>query len=160
MPARPIILDANILIRFVLGEKVPALLTAHAATIDFLAPDTAFEEARKHLPTILRARGDDGTGEAAALDELDAVTAIVTPVPVSSYEPMRAPALARIGQRDPHDWQVLACAEVCASHGESPETIGLVANDIENMPCQKPIRCVFDGMAFQIPSPGQVGVPD
>ena len=99
MPARPIVLDANILIHFVLGEKVPALLTAHAATNDFLAPDTAFEEARKHLPAILRARGDDGTGEAAALDKLDAVTAIVTPVPVSSYQPMRAPALARIGQR-------------------------------------------------------------
>jgi predicted nucleic acid-binding protein len=110
MPARPIVLDANILIRFVLGQKVAALLAAHAATIDFLAPDTAFEEARKHLPTILRARGDDGTGEAAALDELDAVTAIVTPIPASSYEPMRAPALARISQRDPHDWQVLACA--------------------------------------------------
>ena len=110
MPARPIILDANILIRCVLGEKVPALLAAHAATIDFLAPDTAFEEARKHLPAILRARGDDGTGGAAALAALDAVTDIVTPVPASSYEPMRAPAMARIGQRDPDDWQVLACA--------------------------------------------------
>lgn len=110
MPARPIILDANILIRCVLGEKVPNLLAAHAARIDFLAPDTAFEEACKHLPTILRARGDDGTGMVAALDELDAVTAIVTPVPASSYEPLRARALARIGQRDPHDWQVLACA--------------------------------------------------
>lgn len=110
MPARPIILDTNILIRFVLGEKVSALLAAHAATIDFLTPDTAFEEARKHLPTIMRARGDDGTGEAAAMAELDAVTAIVTSVPASSYEAMRAPALARIGQRDPHDWQVLACA--------------------------------------------------
>ena len=38
------------------------------------------------------------------------MTAIVTPVPASSYEPMRAHALARIGQRDPHDWPVLACA--------------------------------------------------
>ena len=110
MTARPIILDANILIRCVLGEKVPALLAAHAATIDFLAPDTAFEEARKHLPTILLARGDDGTSVVAALDELNAVTAIVTPVPASSYEPLRARALARIGQRDTHDWQVLACA--------------------------------------------------
>jgi predicted nucleic acid-binding protein len=110
MPAWPIILDANILIRCVLGQKVPALLAAHAATIDFLAPDTAFEEARKHLPTILHARGDDGTGVIAALDELDAVTAIVTPMPASSYEPLRARALARIGLRDPHDWQVLACA--------------------------------------------------
>jgi len=110
MPARPIVLDANILIRFVLGEQVPALLIAHAATIDFLAPDTAFGEARQHLPTILRARGDDGTGEVAALDKLDAVTAIVTPVPANSYEPLRVPALARIGQRDQHDWQVLARA--------------------------------------------------
>jgi predicted nucleic acid-binding protein len=110
MPARPIVLDANILIRYVLGEKVPALLVAHAATIDFLAPDTAFDEARKHLPTILRARGDDGNGEVAALEKLDAVTAIITPVPASSYEPLRAPALARIGQRDPHDWQVMFCA--------------------------------------------------
>jgi predicted nucleic acid-binding protein len=110
MPARPIVLDANILIRFVLGEKVPALLVAYAATIDFLAPDTAFDEARKHLPAILRARGDNGAGEAAALVKLDAVTAFVTLVPASSYEPLRTPALARIGQRDPHDWPVLACA--------------------------------------------------
>ncbi len=110
MPARPIVLDANILIRFVLGERVPALLAAHAAMIDFLAPDTAFEEARKHLPAILRAGGDDGTGGAAALSALDAVTAIVTPVPVSSYETMRDAALARIGPRDPDDWPVLACA--------------------------------------------------
>ena len=101
MPARPIVLDANILIRFVLGEKVPALLTAHAATIDFLAPDTAFDEARKHLPAILRARGGDGTAEAAALDELDAVTAIVTPVPVSSYEQPRADACACTGTHRP-----------------------------------------------------------
>ncbi len=108
--ARPIVLDANILIRFVLGERVPALLATHAVNVDFLAPDTAFDEARKHLPTILRARGDDGSGEVAALEKLDAVTAVVTPVPATSYEPMRIAALARIGQRYPHDWQVLACA--------------------------------------------------
>lgn len=110
MPARPIILDANILSRCVIGAKVPALLAAHAAMIDYLAPDTAFEEARKHLPVILRARGDDGTSVAAALAALDAAADIVTPVPASSYEPMRAAAMARIGPRDPDDWPVLACA--------------------------------------------------
>jgi predicted nucleic acid-binding protein len=110
VPARPIVLDANILIRCVLGERVPALLATHAARIDFLAPDTAFEEARRHLPAILRARGADPQVEAGALDVLDAATAIVTPVPVSSYAPMRMTALARIGRRDPHDWPVLACA--------------------------------------------------
>ena len=75
MPARPIILDANILIRFVLGERVPSLLAAYAATIDFLVPDTAFDETPKHVPEILRARGDDGIGAAVALAALDAVTA-------------------------------------------------------------------------------------
>ena len=107
---RPIILDANILIRYALGKRVPALLTAHTASCDFLAPDTAFAEARRNLPLILRARGEVISVEAAVLAALDEVTAIVTPVPASSYEPMRAPALARIGQRDPQDWPVLACA--------------------------------------------------
>lgn len=107
---RPIILDANILIRLVVGERVRALLAAYSAKIDFLAPDTAFEEAARHLPSILRARGDDGTATAAALEALEAATEIVTPVPASSYEPMRAPALARIGRCDPRDWPVLACA--------------------------------------------------
>ena len=34
----------------------------------------------------------------------------MTAVPASSYEPMRAAALARIGPRDPDDWPILACA--------------------------------------------------
>jgi hypothetical protein len=42
MSARPIILDANILIRCVLGVRVSALLAAHTTQIDFLAPDIAF----------------------------------------------------------------------------------------------------------------------
>lgn len=110
MTARAIVLDANILIRYVMGARVPALLAAHAATIDFLAPDIAFEEARKHLPAILRARGDTGVGQAAALAALDAATCVITSVPSSSYEQLRLPALARIGARDATDWPVLACA--------------------------------------------------
>lgn len=107
---RPIVLDANILIRCVLGERVPALLAAHVAVADFLAPDAAFDEARRNLPMILRKRGDDGAGAVAALATLHDMTEIVRPVPLASYAPMRGPALARIGQRDPDDWPVLACA--------------------------------------------------
>jgi predicted nucleic acid-binding protein len=110
MAARPIVVDANILIRYVIGTRVEALLTAYAATIDFLAPDTAFDEARRHLPGILRSRGDTGFGVATALLALDAVTSIVTPVQAFSYTPLRRQALARIGRRDPDDWPVLACA--------------------------------------------------
>ena len=105
-----IVLDANILIRFAIGRQVPRLLAAHAAKVDFLAPETAFVEARRNLPNILRARGHTGMSEAATLAAVDAAADIVTAIPASSYEPMRAAALARIGPRDPEDWPVLACA--------------------------------------------------
>ena len=105
-----IVLDANILIRFALGQQVPRLLTTYSATVDFLTPETAFVEACRNLPTLLRARGHAGAGESATLAALEAAAEIITAVPASSYEPMRAPALARIGPRDPDDWPVLACA--------------------------------------------------
>jgi len=105
-----LVLDANILIRFAIGRQVPRLLSTYVSTVDFLAPDTAFVEARRNLPAILRTRGHAGTGATAALDALDAAAEIVTSVSASSYEPMRAAALARIGQRGPDDWPVLACA--------------------------------------------------
>jgi predicted nucleic acid-binding protein len=110
MPARPIVLDANILVRGVLGAKVPSLLATHSARIDFLTPDVALEEARKHLPAILRARGADDLAATAAIETLDALTGVIRPIPAQSYEAMREAALARIGWRDPGDWPVLACA--------------------------------------------------
>jgi len=110
MPGVALVLDANILIRFAIGRQVPRLLATYVPTVDFLAPDIAFVEARQNLPAILRARGHAGAGEMAALEALDAAAEIVTSVSASSYEPMRAAALARIGQRDPDDWLVLACA--------------------------------------------------
>ena len=51
--ARAIVLDANILVRAVLGTRVPELLAAHAAQATFLAPDIVFDEARdcpQHAP--------------------------------------------------------------------------------------------------------------
>jgi len=110
MAGLAVVLDANILIRFAIGRQVPRLLATYAATVDFLAPETAFVEAKRNLPTILRARGLPGVGEVATLAALDAAADIITAVPASSYEPMRAAALARIGPRDPDDWPVLACA--------------------------------------------------
>jgi predicted nucleic acid-binding protein len=110
MTTRAIVLDANILIRAVLGVKVSALIADHASGVNFLAPDTAFQEVREHLPAILSARGASGDDLAAAQRALDALASVVTAVPSDSYEPSRAAALARIGLRDPFDWSVLACA--------------------------------------------------
>ncbi len=106
---RPIVLDANILIRYVLGQRVPALLLAYAEVMDFLTPESAFLEARRHLPGLLSARGQSRAAELAA-SALDTLARTVTPVPARSYWPIRESALARIGARDPDDWPVLACA--------------------------------------------------
>ena len=54
-----VILDANILIRAVLGKRVREILEAHSARVRFFSPDTAFAEAREHLPGILLKRGID-----------------------------------------------------------------------------------------------------
>ena len=51
-----LVLDANILIRAVLGSRVLFLLRQYIEHVEFLAPDTAFEEARERLPEILDRR--------------------------------------------------------------------------------------------------------
>ena len=51
-----LVLDANILIRAVLGSRVLLLFRKYAGHVEFLAPDTAFQEAREHLPVILERR--------------------------------------------------------------------------------------------------------
>ncbi len=110
MTSRSIVLDANVLIRAVLGSRVSELLAAHAERVNFLAPDTAFDEAREHLPAVLAKRGKPAEAAQAALEKLQALAAVIVPVPSASYESLKEKALARIGPRDPDDWAVLACA--------------------------------------------------
>lgn len=110
MTARPIVLDANILVRAVLGSRVPDLLSAHAARATFLAPDVAFDDAREHLPAVLAKRGKSAEAIQLAIEKLDALARVIVPIPAESYLPFKDRALARIGPRDPDDWPVLACA--------------------------------------------------
>lgn len=107
MTSRRIVLDANILIRAMLGVKVGALLAKYANAIDFCAPSIAFEDADAHLPDIMAKRG---IGSAELSLGLDAVRILVEEVPAEATEPMRAEALRRIGRRDPDDWPIVAAA--------------------------------------------------
>src|SRR5690349_4361750 len=105
MTRRTIVLDANILVRAVLGQRVRQLITDHANHVSFFAPDTAYAEAREHLPALLEKRGVNGS---AALASLDALEAVVCPIEAELYQPLEQQALARIGERDPDDWPALA----------------------------------------------------
>ena len=104
-----IVLDANILIRAILGKRVRRILEMHAHTAGFLAPDTVFSEAGTHLPEILLRRG---IAPAAALTVLEELRAFVGCVEAEIYAPMEPAARQRLRNRDEDDWPVLAAALV------------------------------------------------
>lgn len=106
---KAIVLDANILIRAVLGQKVRELIFAHAATVQFFAPDVAYADARKYLPALLAKRG---VATEPAMTVLDRLEAVVRPLDAELYAAARDEALRRIAARDADDWPVLACAMV------------------------------------------------
>ena len=100
-----VILDANILIRAVLGTRVREIIVTHSATVR--APDTAFAEAREHLPEILLKRGIDAQAALAVLAEL---AVLIGCVDGEIYGPFETAARQRLQKRDEEDWPVLATA--------------------------------------------------
>lgn len=107
MNTKAVVLDANILVRAVLGTRVRSLILENASNMKFFTPFVAYEDARKYLPALLEKRGIDA---AVALKVLDALEAIVKPVDSELYDNFRTDALGRIAVRDADDWPVLACA--------------------------------------------------
>jgi predicted nucleic acid-binding protein len=107
MSNKAIILDANILIRAVLGKRVREILIEHAATVKFFAPDVAYADARRHLPALLTKRG---ISSSAAINVLDGLEWIVQSIDIELYAGQQQQALQRIAIRDADDWPVLACA--------------------------------------------------
>ena len=107
MSHKAIVLDANILIRAVLGKRVRELIVDNANAVQFFAPDVAYSDARKYLPSLLEKRG---VKREPAMAVLDALESIVWPLEIGVYEGLKTQALQRIAMRDADDWPVLACA--------------------------------------------------
>lgn len=104
---RALVLDANILIRAVLGQKVRCILMSDANTVRWFVPSYCVEEARKHLPTILTKRGVD---VAPAIAVLDALLPLLTLIEQQDLTPLQNAAMNRLQHRDINDWPVLAAA--------------------------------------------------
>jgi predicted nucleic acid-binding protein len=107
MSYRAIVLDANILIRAVLGKRVRELLVDNAERVQFFSPDVAYADARKYLPALLEKRG---VKSESAIAVLNALQTIVWPLELDVYAGFKSQALQRIAMRDADDWPVLACA--------------------------------------------------
>lgn len=104
---RLLVLDANILIRAVLGARVWELISDHADDVGLVVPEAAVAEARRHLPEILAHRGIEPE---PALEVFEELSTFVLTLDADLYADRRAEALERIGRRDPRDWPALAAA--------------------------------------------------
>ena len=107
MPRKALVLDANILIRAVLGQRVRRILEDHADNISLFLPETAYAEAEEHLAALVMKRGGDPS---KALIALKAIAALVTMVGDDLYRDFEVEARKRLGARDPEDWPILAAA--------------------------------------------------
>jgi len=87
--ARAIVLDANILLRAVLGPRVRTLIERYADTITLLTPQSCVDETREYLPELCIQRG---WSIAAAIDLLDALLTSIHVVDDSSLLDVEAEA--------------------------------------------------------------------
>ena len=104
---RGLVLDANILLRAVFGQRVRQILEKHEDEARFYTPDVCFEDARRYIPVISKERRFDVD---LGLSVLEQIGRIVEQVDRSLYEEYQNAALGRIELRDPDDWPVVATA--------------------------------------------------
>lgn len=109
MPAhhKALILDANILIRAVLGPKVRNLILDNVEKVRFFAPEVCLADAKKYLPEILSRKGLDPS---LAIDVLDGLLNHIQLLENDWLEDFEEPSRERMQSRDPDDWPVLAAA--------------------------------------------------
>lgn len=104
---RPLVLDANILVRAALGPRARGVVERHAANAGFFVPAFCVAEAREHLPAII---GKRGWGTARVMAALDAVQGMLQVVDAALYANAMDEALSRLAGRDADDAHVLALA--------------------------------------------------
>jgi predicted nucleic acid-binding protein len=99
---RGLVLDANILIRAVLGRRVRSLLETYEESMAFYTPDICFRDAREYIPDILASRGADPQ---AGLILLQQIGLLVQPVDHALYLDFE-----QLAARDIDDWPIVATA--------------------------------------------------
>jgi predicted nucleic acid-binding protein len=107
MPSKALVVDANILIRAVLGKRVREVIEKYSGSVSFFIPEVAYAEAEEHLPAlVIRHGGDPGK----ALTPLRSLAGPMELVGSEFYGEFEAEARERLGGRDPEDWPILASA--------------------------------------------------
>jgi PIN domain-containing protein len=94
-----ILLDANILIRAVLGRRVRNLLDEYSSRgVRCFAPDVAHQDAEKYLPSLLEKRGKPASDVLPALQYLRQIIDITPPLSTGF---LKADSCRLVGIRGP-----------------------------------------------------------
>jgi predicted nucleic acid-binding protein len=87
-----LVLDANVLMRAVPGKRARALPAEYGERVEFVTPESAVDEARRHLPKVIERRK-------------------LPPEPFMTHlASLTTIAHQRLAPRDEDDWPVLAAA--------------------------------------------------
>ena len=107
MPSKALVVDANILVRAVLGKRVREVIATHAEDVLFFVPESAYAEAEEHLASLVIKHGGDPE---KALNLLRSLGRLMEMIGSEVYGEFEVEARKRLARRDPDDWPILACA--------------------------------------------------
>lgn len=105
-----IVLDANILLRAVLGIRTFSWIAEHREKILFCTPQVCYSEVAFHIPNIARKRQINPAQEQEALATLNELKQLVAEIGEDIYCGFKQEALNRISERDEKDWSIVALA--------------------------------------------------
>jgi predicted nucleic acid-binding protein len=107
MPGKALVVDANILVRAVLGRRVREIIEMYAELASFFVPEVAYAEAEEHAPALVIRRGGDPDKVVRLLHSLRGLVELIGSEVYGDFE---GTARERLGDRDPEDWPILASA--------------------------------------------------
>jgi predicted nucleic acid-binding protein len=102
-----LVLDANIIIRAVLGKKVRDHLLEFSEVVDFFTPDICVEEVQKHLPIIFKKRG---ISPELPLQVFSHIQNLLQVIDNGLYQEREHESKQRMKGKDFDDWPVVAMA--------------------------------------------------
>jgi predicted nucleic acid-binding protein len=108
MISKIIVIDANILIRAVLGIRTFSLIEENSTAVQFCTPEVCYEEVAYHIPHIVQKRHLTSLEEQQALDILNSLRSLVIPIEEDVYIDYKEEALNRLDKRDEKDWPIVA----------------------------------------------------
>ncbi|MCC7485338.1 MAG: nucleotide-binding protein [Burkholderiales bacterium] len=107
MQSKRLVIDANILVRAVLGVRVRQLIERYCESAAFYVAESNVEEAMEYLADLAPRRGIPEQVWQASLTAIMTAVQIIPQVELAAAE---LQAMARIGKRDPADWPAVAGA--------------------------------------------------